>query len=177
MRVRPATPEDSTAIARVHVDSWKQAYADLVPKAHLAAQTYAHRAKQWAERLSNPDEESFTLVAESNSDGVIGFANAGAQRTNLEEFDGELNALYLLPKMQRRGIGRWLFEWVNQELRKRDLGSFVAWVLAENPARAFYEAMGGYVVGSQTVTIGGKDLQEVAYGWQQQLRASRAAAK
>jgi len=41
----------------------------------------------------------------------------------------------------------------------------LVWVLAENPSRAFYDALGGIVVNSKMIEIGGRELQEVAYGW------------
>ena len=39
-------------------------------------------------------------------------------------------------------------------------------LLAENPARKFYERLGGQPVYEKPVTIGGMLLLEVAYGWQ-----------
>ena len=40
------------------------------------------------------------------------------------------------------------------------------WVFKDNhPARRFYESMGGEYVEQKTITIGGTDLMEVAYGW------------
>lgn len=39
-------------------------------------------------------------------------------------------------------------------------------VLAANaPARRFYQALGGEVVGQQPIEIAGVTLAEVAYGW------------
>jgi hypothetical protein len=46
------------------------------------------------------------------------------------------------------------------------MNSMMLWVLADNiPGRQFYEKMGGKFVTEQTITIGEKDLLEVAYGW------------
>ncbi len=42
----------------------------------------------------------------------------------------------------------------------------LVWVLADNPSRYFYEAMGGKLLGSQEVKVGGVTLKEVAYGWE-----------
>ena len=42
----------------------------------------------------------------------------------------------------------------------------IIWVLKDNlKARAFYEAMGGVPVSEKTITIGGAELIDVAYGW------------
>jgi hypothetical protein len=44
--------------------------------------------------------------------------------------------------------------------------SLLAWVLASNnPSRRFYEAVGGKMLGSRKIEIGGARLEEVAYGW------------
>ena len=40
----------------------------------------------------------------------------------------------------------------------------IAWVLASNRSRPFYEAAGGTLLGSQRIEIGGVALEEVAYG-------------
>ena len=44
--------------------------------------------------------------------------------------------------------------------------SMVIWVLKDNlKARAFYEALGGVRISEKTITIGGAELIDVAYGW------------
>jgi hypothetical protein len=54
---------------------------------------------------------------------------------------------------------------VAQGLAAKGRHSMLAWVLAENPSRPFYEAMGGKLLGTQEIEIGGATLEEVAYGW------------
>jgi hypothetical protein len=39
------------------------------------------------------------------------------------------------------------------------------WVLALNPSRKFYEALGGQSIGEQEIERGGRPLVEIAYGW------------
>lgn len=39
----------------------------------------------------------------------------------------------------------------------------LVWVLADNPATRFYEAMGCKRIGSKTDEIGGKKLEEYSY--------------
>ena len=40
------------------------------------------------------------------------------------------------------------------------------WVLAANPFRQFYEALGGKLVAEQQIDRGGQSFTESAYGWQ-----------
>jgi GNAT superfamily N-acetyltransferase len=60
----------------------------------------------------------------------------------LPGYDGEFKTLYRLPAYQRRGIGRALFCRLASRLTERSHGAGIAWVLAGNPAFAFYEALG-----------------------------------
>jgi hypothetical protein len=39
------------------------------------------------------------------------------------------------------------------------------WVLARNPSRRFYEALGGELITEQQIERGGESYVEVAYGW------------
>jgi hypothetical protein len=64
------------------------------------------------------------------------------------------------------GIGQRLLDSVARGLAEGGTYSLLAWVLARNPSRRFYEAVGGELLGSQEIEIGGARLEEVAYGWQ-----------
>jgi hypothetical protein len=44
-------------------------------------------------------------------------------------------------------------------------GSALVWVLAGNPSRFFYEALGGAVAGRREENFAGTVLQEIGYGW------------
>jgi hypothetical protein len=47
----------------------------------------------------------------------------------------------------------------------RGFMSLLIWVLAENPSRRFYEALGGRLVRDKRETTGGVQFIEVAYAW------------
>ncbi len=65
----------------------------------------------------------------------------------------------------RRGIGAALVGRAAESLRAAGFNSMLVWVLAENPACHFYERLGGTRIRTQSITIGGIALEEVAYGW------------
>jgi FR47-like protein len=54
---------------------------------------------------------------------------------------------------------------VVRRLIQRGLRSLLIWVLAQNPSRRFYEALGGRQVREKLETRGGIQLIEIAYGW------------
>jgi len=166
MRIREANIDDSAGIARVRVDSWRTAYAGIVPDDHLAGLSYRQDERRGRERFPKPDDAGFVYVAEDDSGQIVGYASAGPERGGDPGYKGELYAIYLLPAYQRKGIGRQLTLTVVRRLLQQGFRSMLVWVLAENPSRGFYEALGGKRLYEKPIVIGGAELIEVAYGWQ-----------
>jgi L-amino acid N-acyltransferase YncA len=164
--IREATPADAAAIARVHIDSSRATYGGLVPDEVLHEMTYERRLGNWAETLGAVGGAEFVYVAADDEGGrVFGFASGGPEREGDAEFDGELYAIYLLDTHQRGGAGRALAAAVAARLAASGFRSMLAWVLAENPACRFYEALGGSRVREKVIERGGRSLSEIGYGW------------
>ena len=164
-RVRSATLADANAIARVQVDTWRTTYGGIVPDAHLATLSYRHRESVWRQIISRNRSDDSQFVAETDAGEVVGFASGGRELSGDAEYDGELYAIYVLEPHQRHGIGRRLVGAVVERLTFSGFDAMLIWVLQDNPSRRFYAALGGSPVRNRTITIGGADLPEVAYGW------------
>jgi GNAT superfamily N-acetyltransferase len=159
--IRRARTIDAAALARVQVDSWREAYPGLVPQSYLDSLSYEAHERHWRRRLGNRGWAFLAVYAGQ----IVGIASGGRCRS-LEGFAGELFVLYLLRSYQGQGIGRALFDAVHHELALRGYGDLLVWVLANNaPARGFYEHLGGVLVGEGSCLIGGTRLKEAAYGW------------
>jgi len=166
MHIREATPDDIPGIARVHVDTWRTAYVDIVPAAHLASLSYEQRESRWREILAPLGDGRCHYVAENDEGQIVGIATGGPERDGLPGYDGELYGLYVLAAYQRQRIGRALAQTAARHLAANGFTAMIIWVLKDNhKARAFYEAMGGQLAGEKLITIGGAELLEVAYGW------------
>jgi SAM-dependent methyltransferase len=165
VRVREAEAGDAAAIARVQVDSWRTTYASIMPGDFLARLSYDGRERAWRKILADPERREFVYVAEDENRDVVGFASGGPERSGGSAYRGELYAVYLLENFQRRSIGRQLISAVAERLLQAGLASMLVWVLAKNPARGFYAALGGEVVSEKPTEAGGAKLMEVAYGW------------
>jgi ribosomal protein S18 acetylase RimI-like enzyme len=163
--IRRAEPGDEAGMAFVHVASWRAAYQGLVPQEALDQLSVRTRSAQWRRVLEGQAPDQFAYVACDAAHEVVGFANGGPERGEVPGYDSEVHAIYLLPDVQRRGIGRRLLVEVAEELTERGYRSLAVWVLADNPARAFYTALGGLPVAEKRIEIGGVSLPEVAYGW------------
>jgi L-amino acid N-acyltransferase YncA len=171
MRIREATAQDTHAIAEVHVASWRTTYSGIVPDDFLAALSVERREHFWRDTLTNPDSPSVVYVAEDANRRVAGFASGGPPNaadpagSSYAAYAGELYAIYLLREEHGCGTGHALVRAVARRLAERGIRSMLVWVLADNPARRFYEALGGVPAGEQPTEIGGRQLVEVAYGW------------
>ena len=166
IRIREADPIDAGAIARVHVDTWRTAYAGILPAEFLAGLSYADREQMWQQDLTADRPATSMLVAETHGGEIVGFAYGAPEREGNLLYRGELFAIYVLKGHQRRCVGRRLFSAMARHFISQDIDSMLLWVLKDNhPARQFYESMGGEYVGEKIITIGRTDLVEVAYGW------------
>ncbi len=166
-RVREARQQDAAPIARVHVDSWRTFYQNIVPEDFLAGMSYEDFEDRWRGWLRGVGDPRWAYrVAELPSGRIVGFGSGGPrQGPAYADYGAELYTLYLLREHQRAGIGRRLFGSVASGLAEGGSTSLLAWVLARNPSRGFYEAVGGKLLGSQDIEVGGVRLEEVAYGW------------
>jgi GNAT superfamily N-acetyltransferase len=163
LSVRAARLADSGRIGEIHVAAWREAYAELMPPARLAALDVAERSAQWRGQLAAGTARG---IAVAEMDGaIVGFASCTRQRAvelAAAGYSGEVAAIYVLRAAQRRGAGRLLIQAMARRLIAEGDRSMALWVLTANaPARRFYERLGGDVVAERS----DKGDDELAYGW------------
>jgi ribosomal protein S18 acetylase RimI-like enzyme len=164
--IRSADVDDAAAIARVHVLSWRSTYNGLLPAEFLESLTETGYADRWRRFISEGSSRIYVVQAGDDRSAVVGFASGGRERAGETGYTGELYAIYLIESSQRRGYGRELVRAVAGGLRELGLEDMIVWVLKDNqPARDFYERLGGVYVRTQPITIGSVTLEEVSYGW------------
>jgi ribosomal protein S18 acetylase RimI-like enzyme len=168
--LREANQADADAIGSLHVASWRETYAGLVPEEMLAGVSVEARTAMWSEILGDPEAVGCTAVFVAEDDGrLVGFGSRGRQRDGAladAGLSGEIGAIYVLRSRQGLGVGRALMAAMAGALSGRGCASASLWVLRENaPARAFYENLGGEVVGEKTDERSDPPLVEFAYGW------------
>ena len=170
LHARPAAIGDAADIARVHVQSWREAYASLFPDDVLAALDVDERRAMWTSTLSDTEGRLGTAVFVVEQAGrVVGFAACGDQRSPelvSAGFDGEIGAIYILKGAQGLGAGRLLMKMSVTALVSRGKKALSLWVLAENShARAFYQRLGGELSAERSIQMAHITVTEVAYGW------------
>jgi ribosomal protein S18 acetylase RimI-like enzyme len=161
--VRAAGAADAEAIARVQRETWRTAYAGILPLDVITG-IGERDATAWQRRLASSSGESATWIAE-RAGKVIGFASCGPARGSVDGLDGEIYALYVLQSQQRRGVGRELVRACARHFVRHGIFGLYLWVLKANRARMFYETLGGEQVREKVERLGQHDFAEIAYGW------------
>jgi ribosomal protein S18 acetylase RimI-like enzyme len=161
--IRPARLADAETIARIEIETWRTTYAGMLPDRVLLGMSERRQTASWASFLRHrPDD---VRIAQTVKGSVTGFGNCGAQRDSAIDFAGEIYTLYVLPDQQGNGAGRTLLLALFSRLVAMGYGSALAWVVRANPARYFYERLGGKQVMFRPIPVGGQPVDAVAYGW------------
>lgn len=146
--IRKATRDDAEKTVKLSNAVMRVAYAHIMPSSF-----FDDREKHKSEKIKQAKEfinsrEQITFVAEHNGE-IVGFAVAVIQ-SGQEHFKNlgyaDLQAIYILPEFQNKGIGKMLFDNVVAEFGKMKLQKMVIGVLKENTAaRKAYENWGGKI--------------------------------
>jgi ribosomal protein S18 acetylase RimI-like enzyme len=165
VRLRRATTDDAAAIARVHVETWRDAYRGQLPQAFLDALDPSVRAVFWRDTIAAATPDRCPWVAYVRS-AIAGFISVGPSRDDdADTAMGEVYAIYVNPPCWGRGVGRQLMAHGQRDLRSHGYGTATLWVLAGNErAIRFYEADGWRRDGGErTATMAGVGVAEVRY--------------
>ncbi|MES3028762.1 MAG: GNAT family N-acetyltransferase [Pseudomonadota bacterium] len=147
IHLRAATLADAPAIARLHLASWRRAYRDLAPREAFEAMDEALRVKRWTAMLASPLAQQAVVVAQEGG-RLAGVGMAASPSQPGFGGRGEIRSLYLDPAFQRAGLGRSLMSALAEQIAAWGYpGAALGVVVGNEPAIAFYNALGGRVVG------------------------------
>jgi ribosomal protein S18 acetylase RimI-like enzyme len=162
-RVRAARADDVAAIARVEVETWRATYPGMLPDRVLVGMSEDRQKGSWSGLVRYRPGD--VLVAEWGDAGIVGFGNCGAQRDGTLDYAGEIFTLYVAPEAQNQGVGRHLLRGLFERLVEKGRPSALIWVIRANPSRFFYERVGGKLILTRRIRVGGVLVEAVAYGW------------
>lgn len=160
--LRPAQASDCEALAGIHNEAWLGAYRGVLHGLDLQRMISRRGVGWWRGALERGVNINILAIAEV----PVGYATFGPCRLANTRMDGEIYELYLKPEYQGLGFGRRLFEHVQQAFKLKGAAGLAVQVLSENdPARAFYKALGGQASGTAWYRVGGRRLELTIYTW------------
>jgi len=163
--IAPGYPRDAVGVAKVQIDTWRTTYPGMMPQAVLDTLDLESSTEGWRSMIESRPKHWHLWVARDANKEIVGFSSGGKNRGTEVVADGEVTAIYLLKSHQRKGLGKELLLHSFEQLYRHGFRSAVIWVIHQNPARKFYEAMGGEIAGSKTDTHRGATTDEIGYLW------------
>jgi ribosomal protein S18 acetylase RimI-like enzyme len=160
--IRAARPDDAGPIARLDVETWQAAYAGILGTPYLAGLSAGRREIGWTSVIRRAPRD--VRVAVDGGGTIVGFGSCGRTRGD-PDFTGEVFTLYVAPDWQNQGIGRRLLLAMFAHLVGEGHKAAVIWVLRENPARFFYQRLGGKEVRRKLLPFNGEQVPASGYGW------------
>lgn len=177
LTIRPATPDDAQAIARIRVQGWRFAYQGLISQDYLDSLSVAKDTKRMRGYLSqlpqnsppsrsesvqgssDGEKQSFMLAA--RGDTVLGFCGFSAvpdkayrpeRAVPAGTMNGRLHSLYIDPDSLGQGIGHTLMNHALSTFAAWGCERATLWVLEGNSrAISFYERQGWRCTGTTKV--------------------------
>lgn len=153
--------------AKINIKSWVESYTNIVDEDYLKGiNTIDELEKMKAALINNLKDGSLRYLLKVNNEYVGIFR---VRKTKYEGFEdyGELGSLYLLNKVKKNGYGRIMFDRAKRELSQMGYDKMIVGCLEENPSNNFYIHMGGVFLKKNLIRVGGQDLNEKIYIFEQ----------
>jgi len=149
-------------MARLTVDTWFAAHASQVSAEVLQKRReewgYGESEQGWLRAIRQADGRTSIVLVATDRDQIIAVASAEMSAADC----AEVGALYVAIPRQRSGVGRMLLESIIEHYRRSGVPMLQIAVLdANQPARRFYERLGGVLAGNRSH----EDGLEVVYAW------------
>src|SRR3546814_9304122 len=119
--IRPVEPGDALGLARVQIDTWRDAYVGVLPDDILLDLDEMRAAVRWT-RVAGTVAAPETLTVAARDGHVVGFCHGGLGRSAVAEAVGgdepvaEISPLYVHPSVQGFAVGRALLADVARRL-------------------------------------------------------------
>jgi GNAT superfamily N-acetyltransferase len=161
-----AQPTDASAIAALHVESWRSAYRGLYPDEFLDGPLLEERVRFWNARMHAPAPERRHVLTAAAEGALVGFACVLLDAE--PDWGPLLDNLHVKPAFKGHGIGTRLLsasrEWAANAAPGQPMH---LWVMEGNTAaRRFYDRQGGTVAERTTVdVVPGTAQPVIRYSW------------
>jgi L-amino acid N-acyltransferase YncA len=159
--VRRAVEADVDALVRIQSDTWRAAYAQLVPAAAIAELTGPAAHDAWRAAITAGD--GYHVFVASEGEWTVGFCAAAHYAGENGAAIDEVSTLLVEPRWGRRGHGGRLLATAAEALRGHGAEVGWAWVPeADVASRAFYAHAGWAADGAvRGLDTGAGTLREI----------------
>ncbi len=158
--IREAKLDDSKIIAEIIVEAWRSAYIGIID------QNYADNleVQRFIKIMTNNIQQKKEIIFVYEEDEIIkGFISG--KLLDDDNYQCEIVGFYVLPKYQKSGIGRLLFQRMNEIFSKKNCQKMILWTLKGAKNNSFYEKNGGIISYEKIFKIGDKEYDGVGFSF------------
>lgn len=157
---------DWKAIANIHIQSWRDSYANLLTENYLQDKVVLDKEKEWQDRFKDPAQNQ-EIIALKTENKLIGFVCLFIDKD--PDLGTYIDNLHVLNKYKGHGLGRKLMqEAASYTLQNSDLSKYWLLVFSGNTAaKGFYEKVGGKLIDTKIYdSPDGQRLPVDQYVWE-----------
>jgi RsiW-degrading membrane proteinase PrsW (M82 family)/ribosomal protein S18 acetylase RimI-like enzyme len=147
LTIRHASPEDISLIRSMALQVWPQTYAHILTRHQI---DYMLNLMYSDKALRHQMELQHQFIIVFNAGIPIGFASYN----QIEEGIFKLQKIYILPKQQGKGTGRFIIDQVVRDIVPQGARALQLNVNRFNAAKNFYEKLGFKVIREEDIDIG-----------------------
>jgi ribosomal protein S18 acetylase RimI-like enzyme len=145
--IRRANSEDVPLIRELCFKVWPQTYASILSQEKIDYMLeLMYSSDSLEEQMNNGSQ--FIFVYEDEE--PVGFAAYFEKAPTIFKLD----KIYILPSQQGKGTGRFVVDYILDEIRQKGATSLQLQVQRENKARNFYEKLGFAIIDEKDFDIG-----------------------
>ena len=156
--IRRAKIEDTENIVDVGIKTWETTYGQFF-KPEVFERRRNNRDKNldwWSGHLNDEDHNAYVAVVDGKIVGFLDFFKESRSVKNC----AEVGSIYILKEYQGLGLGRKLMNKAFELCKTYKIDRFMLNVLNGSRAFNFYKQMGGALIGSANITVGGEEFKE-----------------
>jgi len=134
--IKKAGPGDISLIRELTFRVWPQTYASILSQEQIDYMLDMMYSESALQKQMTREGCQFIIVYEDGN--PVGFASYHED----EPRRWKLNKIYILQNQQGRGTGKFVINYILEEIKKQKAGALFLQVNQYNPAKVFYERLG-----------------------------------
>ena len=158
--IRLAIEADARKLAEVKLACWETTYRGIYPDSKFDNYDVDKNEEKFKDIINREDIDLYVVIVEGN---IVGYMSCGVPIRPYSDYEQEIGLLYILKEYRGNGIGKTLFELACEMFKIKGYDRFfISCNKYNEPARKFYEAMGGKLV-DEEVDNEDRSLPQVKY--------------
>ena len=142
--IRLAVLADARSLAEVKIACWETTYRGIYPDSKLDNYDIDKNTEKFENIINNEYIDLYVVIVGGE---IVGYMSCGVPVRPYEDYEQEIGLLYLLKEYRGNRIGSELFDLATEVIAINGYDRFfISCNKYNEPARKFYEAMGGKLV-------------------------------